>query len=284
MPDYNSLAKLNVLDSESLNDVKYYMSRALLPNKNQVGIVEYPYFGLGEEENLDKWKYPHFTYKINEYGFRIEDMQYKSDIGAFGCSYTFGQGLPLEMLWVTLLGQKLNQTIQNFGMPGASLMTVLDIFSIVTKHISIDKAVILLPAMSRIQVAKFNNKNELGLLNCIPGASGLHNQTFGLDEENLYKHLPEDEIVKQTKNAIYQAEYIAKQRNIEIFVSSWDNKTYSLLQKMRLSSMQLITQWSQSYGWTIQQEPINDKARDNRHPGPKHHSNFAEIILPFLSK
>lgn len=278
MSDNKILLNLNLLDSLSLDDVKHYMSKALLPYKNQVGIAEYKFFGLGERENLNNWKYDEFNYRINEYGFRIDELLADCDIGAFGCSYTFGQGLPIEMLWCDILSKQLKMSCQNYGVPGASLPSVLDIFCIVTKHVKIKKAIILLPSYNRIQIAKHNEKNELGILTCIPGNRSVYNQFFGLDEENIVRYIPDDEMIKQTKNSLYLAEYVAKSREIQLYVSSWDRNTYNLLENMNFTYLTLLPEW------TSKQDCINDKARDNRHPGPKHHRNFSEIIIPYICK
>lgn len=272
---YNSLLKLNISNSKSLDDVKYYMSKALLPDRFQKDVVEYDVFGI-EEKKSSNWKYPDFTYKINQYGFRIENISDSCNIGAFGCSYTFGQGLPLEMTWSKLIEEETKTKVLNFGVPGISLISVLDIFCIVTKHIKMQYAVILLPSYSRFQVAKYNKKNELGILSCIPGSPGFYNSSYGIDEENIFKNLIEDDLVKQTKNSLYHAELIAESRNINLLISSWDRPTHELLQQMHFRYIKLLPPWSS------RQDFINDKARDNRHPGPKHHISFSEQILPFL--
>lgn len=275
------LLKLNMFDSSSLDDVKYYISKSLLPYTDQRDMAEYPYFGLGEEENLDKWHHPNFVYRINKYGFRNELMplyiQQFADIGAFGCSYTFGQGLPNDMLWHSIVAKKLNKTVLNFGNPGASIVSILDIFAIVTKHIKINTALILLPSYNRLQIAKISDYNELGILSCVPNSRGRFNSFYGFDDADILKVIPEDELVKQAKNAIYQTEFLAKTRNIKLFFSSWDLDTYTCMEEMSLTHAKLLPVWYSP------QDLTDDRARDYRHPGPGHHKFFADRILPIIN-
>lgn len=279
MKKFEKLLKLNLYNSSSLDDVKLYISKNLLPHKNQAGMVEYEYFGLGEQENLDKWLHPNFTYSINPYGFRFNTFELLkgANIGAFGCSFTFGQGLPTCMLWHDIIGKYLDKSVINFGTPAASISSVCDIFSIVTKHIKIDSAIMLLPSYSRLQLAKYSDNEELGILNCVPNTRGRFNSIYRIDDLEILKMIPDDELLKQAKNSIYQAEHIAKERNIKLFVSSWDLDTYRSLEQMDLYHAVLMPIWQSS------QDLTKDFARDYRHPGPKHHKSFADNILPILN-
>lgn len=268
-----NLLNLNTLDSQSLEEVKHYITAA---RWNKKEIQEYQFFGSGEEENLDKWKHGHFTYRLVHYGFRMDKLPIDSDIGAFGCSYTFGQGLPSYMLWHELLAKNMNMSSLNFGICGASIPTILDIFNIVTKHVKLKHAVMLLPSVHRVQIAKIHEDMGLAFLNCNPNHDSIFNQTYDFNEKEIWKIMPDEEIYKQMKNALFQSEMLAKSRNIKMYISSWDDHTYQLLKKINFKYIKLLPVWYS------RQDIINDKARDNRHPGPFHHSFFAEQILPTI--
>jgi len=274
MMNEQSLLNLNTLDSKSMDEVKPYI---LSSRYNKKDMVEYQFFGSGEEENLHKWKHGHFTYRLNHYGFRIEGQDTETDIGAFGCSYTFGQGLPVEMLWHKLLGEKLNKRTMNFGVTGASIVSILDIFNIVSKHVKMKSAVMLLPSCHRVQIAKIHPEMGLALLNCNPNHNSLLNKSFDYDEADIWKILPDEEIYKQMKNALFQSEMLARMRGINVYISSWDDLTYQLLKKINFSYIKLLPVWYS------RQDMIGDHARDGRHPGPFHHQFFCDQILPLVS-
>ena len=128
---YKTLLNLNQFDSQNIDEVTLYTHNFGVSKQR-----EFQFIGPEEEQNYNNWKYEQFTYKLNQYGFRIENMCSKVDIGAFGCSFTFGQGLPTNMLWHDLVGQIRNKSVHNFGICGASILTILDVFNIVTKHIT----------------------------------------------------------------------------------------------------------------------------------------------------
>lgn len=265
---FKTLLNLNPFDSQNLDEVTLYTHNFGVSKQR-----EFQFIGREEEENYKNWKFDQFTYKLNEHGFRIENMQATIDIGAFGCSYTFGQGLPTDMLWHHLVGQIRNKSVHNFGICGASILTILDIFNIVTKHITMKDAFFLLPAFSRSQIAKINDDNNLAFLNCIPGHKSMFNEAYNFDGSDLLKFLPEDELLKQIKNALFVSEMIGKLRNIKMYVSSWDDMTWRLLKEIEFKHIVLLPVWYSKADYVL-----TDKARDGRHPGPEHHKFFADLI------
>lgn len=273
---YTNLLKINPLNAEKLEDVKYYTLTTVMdrfPDENQ--IISYDTYGMDEESHLDTWEYGQFDYKINDLGFR-NFKKNEIDIGAFGCSFTFGQGMPNELLWHQLLANELNLKISNYGIPGASIQTCVDVFAIVSKFISMSKAVFLLPSYNRIQLTKYSANNKLGLFSCIPGITSKLGSSYGLNSEDIIKVLPDEEVVKQTKNSLYLLDYLGKIRNIEIHVSSWDKHTYDLLTLLNLENIKLLPVWF------TPDTLIWDKARDKRHPGPKHHKYFVNSCLNYF--
>jgi len=273
---YTKLLLLNPLDAQELQDVKYYTLTTVMdnfPDADQV--ISYNTYGMDETSHLDTWEYDHFDYKINDLGFR--NIKSNSvDVGAFGCSFTFGQGMPNELLWHQVLADKLKLNISNYGIPGASIQTCVDIFAIVSKFVSMSKAYFLLPSYNRIQLTKYSSQDKLGVFSCIPGINGKLASSYGLCSEDIMKVLPNEEIVKQIKNSLYLLDHLGKSRNIEIYASSWDKHTYDLLKVLNLQNVKLLPVWF------TPETLIWDKARDKRHPGPKHHKYFADHCLSYL--
>jgi len=61
------------------------------------------------------------TYKINSHGVRCDEIDNsKTCVVALGCSFTAGTGLPVEVIWPTLVGQALNLRVVNLAWPGIS--------------------------------------------------------------------------------------------------------------------------------------------------------------------
>lgn len=64
------------------------------------------------------------SYKINNHGFRCDEFELdQSCMIALGCSFTVGIGLPVEIIWPSLLGQQLDLKVYNLAWGGYSADT-----------------------------------------------------------------------------------------------------------------------------------------------------------------
>lgn len=269
-------AKLNVLDSNSIYDVRRFSTQYTATDNKDAYVTDY--IGHDDIAYADKWPGEHFNYHINDYGFRekeyTSDYPDKIDLGVFGCSFTFGVGLPEDALWHKILSKELNVSSLNFGLPAASIETIVDVFLIMSKHIKMNTAIFLLPSISRLQIAKKHPEGEfVNYLNIIPSYNSSLGEYFGINEDLIYRAIPDEEIYKICKNKIYLLDHIAKERGIKLYLSSWDKTTYDLLKMLDLKSIVLPL-------WTSQTQEFadSDLARDRKHPGPKHHLLFVDRI------
>lgn len=56
------------------------------------------------------------SYQFNSHGFRCDEFDPgKSSIVTLGCSYTAGIGLPVDLIWPTLVGKSLGLTVYNIS-------------------------------------------------------------------------------------------------------------------------------------------------------------------------
>lgn len=260
----DSLIRLNILNSWILDEIKHY---SLKYQKGDGFTI--PYYGLYDDAHLDKWPYENFDYTFNRYGFRDDPFPKEVDIGAFGCSVTFGQSLPKDRIWHSLLGKNTGKTVCNFGVPGKGIETIVSIFCIASKHIKMKKAVFLLPPTTRIQIATPSGE-----------ITRFDDCTIHTDSElsqNIFKALPQEEFTRIAKNQIYLAEYVAKERGIDIYFGSWHSEICTLLSKMRFNHATVLPYWT-----AIPNDPKEDLARDRSHPGPLHHLFWCNKILPYF--
>lgn len=86
-----------------------------------------------EEYNIEgnkEYKPSDVLYEINEYGYRTSketnDFFNENLVACFGCSNTFGYGLPWSETWSTKLNDKLgvDWCVKNYGICGASMDTI----------------------------------------------------------------------------------------------------------------------------------------------------------------
>lgn len=69
---------------------------------------------------------PENTYSLNSWGCRDEDYSAPADIIAAGCSMTFGQGVPVETRWSTVLGDMLDMSVATLAIPGWSIQSTVN--------------------------------------------------------------------------------------------------------------------------------------------------------------
>ncbi len=108
------------------------------------------------------------SYIPNSFGFRDTDMIADVDICYYGCSITYGVGVPLESRYTNLIDNELNYASNNFAVGGSSLEDAAHLFITTSKFVKMKTAFFLLPDYLRttfpIQVEKdktmSNNKQS----------------------------------------------------------------------------------------------------------------------------
>ena len=207
---------VNLFDSASLTDVAPYIITGGAMDGSKIGErQEFDYASYDDIKHAATWEYPHFGYSINKYGFRTtDDIPNEIDIAAYGCSFTYGLGLPEHMLYHTVLGKELNKPVMNFGINGASVETITNVFLITSKHINIKHAVFLLPSLDRSQIAVNDPKtNRLLYISLIPNFIPTTAKEFGLHGDMIYKYVPDEERLKTFVNCIYLLDYISQKQD-----------------------------------------------------------------------
>jgi hypothetical protein len=274
----NNFIKFNVLDSKNLSDVQHISK---LEAKDKViadtGTTTFDFYSIDDLKYAPDWPHTPFTYVVNQHGFRFEEIPAETDLAVFGCSFTFGLGLPNEMLWHNILAKELNISCLNFGMCGSSIKSIIDVFLIVSKHIKIKKAIFLLPSIERSQVAKTHPlQDRVDYLTAMPNQPSQLCNAYSIDTTKYFKYMPEEELQKDALEAIYLSEYVAQHRGIDAYYGSWDPNTFALIKAVEFKNGVLLPQW-----WTPV-EFSDDKARDKMHPGPRHNKYWASEIKPFI--
>lgn len=274
----NELLRLNVFDC-GIENVKEYTLLSTRPDLVVKGLHDLhmrrqvPIFSTLEQDYKDEWVHEDFDYKFSELGFRDTDLPAQIDLAAFGCSYTFGLGLPEHTTWHKVLAKHNNISAYNFGQPGASIKSITDMFHIVSNHVKIERAIFLLPTYIRFLIAG-QRVDRVKLFSFLPQSKRTDDNLYGVNPDLFYKHIPDIEFIRKMKDDVYAIEHIAKHKNIKLFISSWDRPTYDLLKIMDFKYAKLIEEW------TCPKDPSTQKdlARDKLHPGMSHHKYWAEEI------
>ena len=125
---------------------------------------------------------------------------------------------------------------------------------------------------------KHMKRDMLTNLSLVPGLKSELAYSYGLDVEMLYKYVPNDDQIKTFKNDMYLVDYVAKNRNIKVYFSSWDRETHALLNKLTLKNSIVLPLWSSE----SKEQADSDLARDKKHPGPIHHKQWVNSVREFI--
>jgi hypothetical protein len=203
-----------------------------------------------------------WTYYFNKYNFRDEFNinSKKQKVGFFGCSFTFGEGIKSEDTFVHKAAKNLDLEYFNFGAPGSSVERVARTFSMATKLVDLDYAIITFPSHYR----QFYQAADASIINIIPGWP---HAGYKKTVDTIYS-LEDEFFIVKTISYINWIHDVAKFNGIKILYSSWDHPLNELCQTIAPSD-------------TINAFPnIDDKcARDKMHPGTKSQAAHAEQII-----
>ena len=220
------------------------------------------------------------TYVINDAGFR-SNCQINQDssltLGVFGCSFTFGVGMPAQDIYPYLFGNHLGCIVHNYGVPGGGIDRATRYYSHVSKYQKFDYVIFLVPHTGRMELPKIGGFDEVYSLNVIPNWVST-NKTDKEQAERIYAALDDNFFEFTTLKNIDQCVGIAKAHNTKIYFSSWDIPTYDLLydylgEDSGMLLPEFTTEWNNNQ---------TKRARDGVHPGPRAHQDFFNRSLPYL--
>jgi hypothetical protein len=237
---------------------------------------------LASEQANDIWRWDHlnpeyqgFTYEINSLGFRDKEFDTGAECAYFGCSITYGEGVPADRRWTSLVDQAQGWRSNNLAVRGMALdeLTTLLISSIQYMP-ELKYVIVLAPPVIRqnIPFTLSDGSVEFHLINP-------HSNT----PINLDKKLIQE--IQDFRRNYYSL-------NDEYFYDRFDQEIWTIKKICDLKGIKLIiTTWAMSnitftecykHAMHIPDGEIsviiaNDKTgRDFSHPGPAAHEQLAE--------
>ena len=245
--------------------------------KNRHGITQdslnwkYTYIRKEEAPNFDKdpWQYT-----INQYGFRDvwRNKAKRPNIGFYGCSNTFGEGVESSKHWTTLISKHYNMCKYNFGIGGASALRVARTFVATQQVLNLNYAVILLPSLHRVDCAEIR-ENRATEMQILPWK----NPNFSKSQEkkwtDIYATYDNSMFIMNLIYAVSMITESAKAHNVKIVFSSWCGETLYTLGKINAPNL-----------YPNLALKTRDHARDGEHPGPESSKLFAEKLSYWMEQ
>jgi hypothetical protein len=227
---------------------------------------------------------PLISYKINNYGYRCDDITVEDSTNNFifsGCSNTFGIGVPLESIWAHQLNEELGgEKFINLGMNSGSHKTIVfDIFRYI-KNFGKPKGVfVLFPNMERhIGFNVDKDKNIFVLV--------YRNPKGREDMQKCLDAIPEDVAFFEFYHTVMMLEDYLEALGIPLVWATWDKKLNENILRTKGFKNHVNTQnfdifdktdaigkpkkFDNDY-WTI--------ARDFSHMGTKSHMFYYQLLI-----
>lgn len=245
------------------------------------------YYGIPRSERDNpslgnKWKeFPeteghncYFEYDHNSAGFRDTEIETDVDICYFGCSVTYGVGVPSEDRYTDLVNQHFGFKSNNFGISGVSSEEMLKMFLTLSKFINTKKAVFSFPDIHRY-VMPINDLR----INMHPNFEELYDDSNILKISRHFYQLPEEYFVDKFKVCIHTIINIAQTKNIELYLFSWNSQCHELLieETTHYDNVKIISPVT-----------LDHRGRDSfivswGHPGINWHRETSKVVVNAIS-
>jgi hypothetical protein len=235
-----------------------------------------------------------FTYRANRSGFRSQHFENfdpaDKNIHIAGCSNSLGIGLPEDLVWGSILTNKIkekfpDENVQkyNVSVGGASIPFIFkNVMSFLRKNDGVDYLFILLPGFDR-HIA-FDDENRPLMFKKIvfmsPESEGFKLKCvkrFVLNysaEEAFFTQLP----------MIKAIEDICKAKNIKLVWSTWKLTDQKLYNSYEFDNYVHISKDILNYDLDSKDDyEYKNLARDNMHPGLNFMSSVADVFYGELS-
>jgi hypothetical protein len=251
------------VDMMQFGCLQYAIDNEYFDEYSNFGNVKY--ISIDEANNSKKDWLKDFSYFINDMGFRgvYPNPEDKKLLGFFGCSITFGQGLPDEEMYSNVVARHFNKQSLNLGIPGSNIHRTALVFSAATHVWDIETAVINLPPYTRMHyVDRYNHLHSILL------AYETETSEIETVRHSILKDFSDQYLLAQAIDSIKWIIDIARSKKINLILSSWDPDTIQLV--------------NAAFDTRILKFDIVDGARDS-HPGEKSHRLFANTIINNLT-
>jgi hypothetical protein len=272
--------------------VKKYSDRVYELFKSKINKIEkYSYEHSDKFLNIHEKYFPDSNnvdpkiYSLNNRGFRTKNFKkYNNNstkILFAGCSNTYGEALPINLIWPTLLKNKMNSIYNdlddyNVAYPAASIHSIIrNIIFFVKEFGKPDYLFIMFPGMNR---DLFYSSKDNDFINGL-----IWNEYLFCDKTTQQKfnlsYIEENNILLST-TFLYMLEEFCKNSNIKLVWSTWREKDQNLFKDLNFENFILLNVESNKIN--INELPHWDIAQDGHHPGTSWSTQVADAYFDWV--
>ena len=268
---YNNLGPLMDTEQEMLEGLQFSMNSHLTAHSQRQHI--------SRDENNSAWwdkLYPQhagFGYQHNEWGFRSGPIQRTCDVCFYGCSQTYGEGVPEYTRWTDLVAQQHGLTFNNFGIRGIGNDSILEVFWATSQHVKMKTAVFMLNGLYRPLVVLGNGKTvEYHNITAKMDTSVKTQVDLAYYKDTLLR-MPDEYFEHVNAQAIIKIRQLCKLMGIRAIFSTWHQTHYHNLRRIQ-EQLPIILTAEIATNDIKQRTP----ARDNAHLGIEANADLAHLF------
>lgn len=201
----------------------------------------------------------------------------KIEIGAYGCSFTYGVNIEQEKTWPYMLSLKKNTVVANFAVPGSGIDAIYLNIKKSFQDYKIKKIIVLFPNFERKLLRFFANEFYFKYPVSI-SSSWIFDNTFSTDFiktkeiknkiENIKKKIIKDKNNLYSKTVLSKIVKFCKNNNINFYFSSWNKDVYNyILKKYEKNCLPYF-----DINW------FKDRSVIGSHPTELHYNKWIDLI------
>lgn len=238
------------------------------------------------KEKTTNIKADEVSYNISELGFRLENpLDFISKgVGVFGCSITYGIGIPAEQTFCGQLQQIIGLPVYNFGIPGAGIQKITKAFIALNNQFKLKTAIFVMPSMHRFEYIGVEEFDELFSESYVPNFDPINPNRKAV-YDLIYTNYDDLHFFNEFVKDLALIKANAKIHGTEVHFLTWDSTLRNLagdyqvkdLTKYRIVDFVEIKERTQGVD-------VRDFARDGLHPGLRSHTNIANYLYHAIFK
>lgn len=232
------------------------------------------------KDKITNLKVDDVSYNISDLGFRLENPLdfIGRGVGMFGCSITYGIGVPEDKTFSAQLQQKIGPPVYNFGIPGAGIQKITKAFIALNNHYKLKAAVFIMPSMHRFEYMGLEAFDEIFSESYVPNFEPINpNRKHVYDL--TYTHYDDIHFLDQFVKHIALIKANAKVNGTRVYFLTWDSRLRDLAGDYKIQD---LTSYKIVHFPEIQEKvngvTVKDFARDGLHPGVRSHTQIANYL------
>jgi len=228
-------------------------------------------------------------YTISPLGYRLTNPleSIHNSTGIFGCSITYGTGIPEDKTISNMLQESIKSPVHNFGVPGGSIQKIRKAFISINNYYKLKTAIFIFPSMSRFEflgkepVDKVDTIFSEGYVPAFDPINPARRSFY----EALYTHYQDITFFDEFNKNLQLIKANAETNNTQLQLFTWDYVLQDLATYYKIRELEKRPLIRFIENDELQRgEKVTDFARDGLHPGLRSQRSILDLLLRKMGK